>query len=499
MKPQNAYLVLDIGKTNKKFMVYDTSLKVLFSKSREIGVIKRDDIELEDVETLLEWLRKEIAAISKLYHFKTIAISGHGAAFALLNKNGDLCFPVISYTSKMEDAFFKDFTAEYGSHEKLLLETGTPDLGFINIGKGLHYLKTFHPEEYSQAKSFLFYTQYFSFLLTGKISLEYTYLGNHSYLWDFQKQAYSEFAVQVGIRHCLPENIQKPWEILGNLTQAWKEAWGIDYELPVTVGIHDSNGALLPYLLKGMENTVLLSTGSWCVGMLPAQPYQLSPEDIKANTFYNIDAWGRPLRTSIFTGGLEYSAYDVMFGKKDQSNLETLNKLIEESELFILPGLIKGTSVFPGCKPSIIYLGEVYTQDKMQKFIKANPDLKQQLYTAISVSLGIQAVELFKRLNVKPDGKVYLEGGFLKNDIWCETIMNIRNDLCFYSTNLQEASAFGAALTAVIAERGIEPMEAKNLFQMQAELMKPKSSLNFNAYVKKYFENLKRIGVNHAN
>ena len=90
-------------------MVYDTSLKVLFTNSREIGVIKSDDIELEDVDTLLEWLRKEISAISKQYHFKTIAISGHGAAFALLNKNGDLCFPVISYTSKMEDAFYQDF------------------------------------------------------------------------------------------------------------------------------------------------------------------------------------------------------------------------------------------------------------------------------------------------------------------------------------------------------------------------------------------------------
>ena len=499
MKPQNAYLVLDIGKTNKKILVYDTSLKLLQSKSIEIGVVKSKDIELEDVDTLLKWLAKEVSAISNLYRIKTISVSGHGGAFALLNKNDELCFPVMSYTSKMEDAFLEDFTAEYGSPEKLLQETGTPDFGFVNVGKGLHFLKTFHPEEYSQAKTFLFYTQYFSFLLTGKASLEYTYLGNHSYMWDFQKKSYSEFTEQVGVRHCLPEKIQKPWEVLGPLTHAWKDAWGINYDVSVTVGIHDSNGALLPYLLKGMENSALFSTGSVCVGMIPAIPYLLSPEDIRANTFYNIDVWGRPLRTSIFTGGLEYSAYDTMFGKKDQSDLETLNQFLEESNMFILPGLIKGTSVFPESIPAIIYQGEIYTQDKMQKFIKANPELKKLLYTALSVSLGIQSVELFKRLSIKAGGKVYLEGGFLKNSVWCETIMNIRNDLSFYSTNLLEASAFGAALTALVADRNIEPMEAASLFEIESELMKAKSSLNFNGYVKKYFENLKRIGVNNAN
>lgn len=499
MKQSDAYLVLDIGKTNKKFLVYDTSLKLLISKSIEIGVLKHDGIEAENVETLIKWLTEEISAISKSYRFKNIAISCHGAAFALLNKNDELCYPIMSYTSTMNDAFFKDFTAEYGSAEKLLQETGTPDLGFINIGKGLHYLKTFHPEEYATAKTFLFYPQYFGFLFTGKKSLEYTYLGNHSYLWDFQKQTYSDFSVQVGVRHCLPEKIQKPWENLGSLTQKWKDAWGFNYDIPVTVGIHDSNGALLPYLLKGMENSVLLSTGSWCVGMIPALPYKLSQEDISANTFYNIDSWGRPLRTSIFTGGLEYAAYDVMFGKKDLSSLESLNTLLETSELFILPGLIKGTSVFPGCTPSIIYRDEVINHSNMMKFIKANPELKQQLYTALSVSLGIQAVELFKRLNVKAEGKIYLEGGFLKNLVWCETIMNIRNDLKFYSTNLQEASAFGAALTALIADRKIEPTSASDLFSLQLDQMKAKLSLNFNGYVKKYFVNLKKIGVNHAN
>ncbi len=154
MKLLDAYLVLDIGKTNKKFLVYDTSLKLLLSKSIEIGIVKRDGIEIENVETLIHWLTQEISAISKSYHFKNIAISCHGAAFALLNKNDELCYPIMSYTSTMNDAFFKDFTAEYGSAEKLLQETGTPDLGFINIGKAvrvnLRGIKRRFPESFIQ-------------------------------------------------------------------------------------------------------------------------------------------------------------------------------------------------------------------------------------------------------------------------------------------------------------------------------------------------------------
>ncbi len=499
MKLQEAYLVLDIGKTNKKILVYDMALSLLHSKSVEIGIIKSDDLELEDIGSLLQWLGNEISIISKVYQFKTMAISCHGAAFALLDKKGALCFPIISYTSKMEDSFFADFSAEYGSPEKLLLETGTPDLGFINIGKGLHYLKTFRPEEYSLARTFLFYTQYLGYLLTNQKSLEYTYLGNHSYLWDFQKNTYSNFSQQVGIRHCLPEKIQKPWEVLGKLNQTWKKAFGIEYDLPVTVGIHDSNAALLPYLLKGMKNSVLLSTGSWCVGMIPALPFELSREDIEASTFYNIDSWGRPLRTSIFTGGLEYAAYDMMFGKKDTSSLEMLKRLLTENDLFILPGLIKGTCVFHGSVPAIIYKGEIVLLEKMPGFISNRQELKPLLYTAISVSLGIQAIELFKRLQVKSGGKIYIEGGFLKNEIWCETIMALRNDLSYFVTNLQEASAFGAGLTALIAERQIEPKDAADLFEMKSEQILPKLSLSFNLYQEKYIENLTKIGVNYVN
>jgi len=496
---QKAYLVLDIGKTNKKFLVYDLNLSLLYSKSIEIGVLNREDLELEDIGGLLNWLIREIFAISKKFYFQTLAISCHGAAFALLDKNGELCFPVISYTSTMEESFFEDFAAEYGNPDTLLLETGTPDLGFINIGKGLHYLKTFRPEEYALARTFLFYTQYLGYLFTGKTSLEYTYLGNHSYLWDFQKSVYSNFSKQVGIRHCLPEKVQKPWEILGKLNQTWKKTFGLDYDLPVTVGIHDSNAALLPYLLKGMQNSVLLSTGSWCVGMIPGQPYTLSDADIKANTFYNIDSWGRPLRTSIFTGGLEYAAYDAMFGRKNTSNVESLSFLLTANEVFILPGLIKGTCVFPGSVPAILYKEQVIFLDKMPEFIGSHPELIPLLYTAISVSLGIQTIELFKRLNVESGGKIFIEGGFIKNEIWCQTIMALRKDLSYFVTNLQEASAFGAGLTALIADRHIEPIDAASLFEMKAEPMSPKLSLSFVLYQKKYIENLTKIGVNYVN
>ena len=83
--------------------------------------------------------------------------------------------------------------------------------------------------------------------------------------------------------------------------------------------------------------------------------------------------------------------------------------------------------------------------------------------------------------------------------IWCETIMALRNDLRYFVTNLQEASAFGAGLTALIADRQIEPKDAIDLFEMQSELILPKLTLSFTDYQKKYVENLTKIGVNYVN
>lgn len=499
MEQKLAFLVLDVGKTNKKLLVYDQKLNVAWSSSCEIGVLQRDGLELEDVGTLLKWVSNEVKKVASQYHFLTFAISCHGAAFALVDKTNYLCHPVISYTSKVSDSFNKEFFDVYGNPDDLLRSTGTPDLGFINIGKALHYVKKFKPDAYAVTKTFLFYTQYLGFIFTGKKSLEYTYLGNHSYLWDFQKNEYSDFSKAVGIYEALPKNIQKPWEVLGNLTLEWKNAFGLSYDLPVTIGIHDSNAALLPYLIKGMNNAVLLSTGSWCVGMTPGQPYELSEADVRANTFYNIDCWGRPLRTSIFTGGLEYAAFDNMLGRNNQSDFKMLNDVLNDNDIFVLPGLIKGTGVFRDTLPAIVYKDRVIPEAEMETFINANAHLKDKIYTALNLSLGFQASELLKRLQVKENGKVYVEGGFLKNKFWLEILLNLRPDLQFFSTNLKEASAFGAALTALIASTKLTPEGTSNFFDLEFIKIEKSIVLKLENYQRKYYNLLTTTGVVYAN
>jgi sugar (pentulose or hexulose) kinase len=140
----------------------------------------------------------------------------------------------------------------------------------INVGKKLFFAKKHFPQGFARIDSILNYPQYFGYLFTGKKGAEPTYVGCHTYLFDFDKKEYSSVARKLGIVEKLPPVIARSWEVLGTVTPRVAAETGLPPDCVVTMGIHDSNSSLLPYLVKGHGNFVLNSTGTWCVAMHPA-------------------------------------------------------------------------------------------------------------------------------------------------------------------------------------------------------------------------------------
>lgn len=493
MLKKDVYLVLDVGKTNKKLFLYDESLQVVWSSCCEMDLLKQGGLEFEAVKQLLDWFADEVAKISLSYHFLAFVISSHGATFALLDEKDELCIPVLSYTSQVPEHYQTAFYANYGSEEELLRQTGTPDLGFINIGKALSFLSETQSSQFKKTKTFLFYPQYLAFLFTRVKSIEYTYLGNHSYLWDFVKGQYSSFSRQIGIDSSLPQEIQKPWDILGGFTQTWQDRLKIDYHVPILVGVHDSNAALFPYLLKGMKRTILLSTGSWCVGMRPDLPYEFSEADIASHVFFNIDCWGMPLKTSIFTGGLEYAYYAEQLQEQDPADLVLLQQVVLQENLFVLPGLIKGAGIFKDAVAAIIYKDRVIYQTEFKQFFQEHSELVQQVYTALNLSLAIQTDAVLTRLQAEEGANVYIEGGFLKNKVWLEALFNLRSELNFFASNLKEASAFGASLLAKMVIEKVSPEQLATQFELVLQKQTAKNQFSMSQYQNKFNHFLQTI------
>ena len=253
-----AIAVLDIGKTNKKLVIYNNELKQIDSIYSSFPTIKYEELDIEDIKGINSWFIEGLKTMGSKYLIKVISITTHGATGVCIDKEGSPSVPVVAYTNEVDDSFHDEFYKLAGDREELQVKTATAEVKpLINYAKLLYFLKNRFPEDFEKTDKILFYPQYFSYKLTGKIAADFTYAGCHSYLWDFKEWCWSDVASKLGILSKLPEDVNKPGDILGKISDVIVKKTKLDPDTIVTTGIHDSNSSLLPYLINGEENFIL--------------------------------------------------------------------------------------------------------------------------------------------------------------------------------------------------------------------------------------------------
>ena len=76
-------LIYDVGKTNKKILLFNEEYKVVFEKSQPFAETKDEDgFPCEDLQQLTGWLNESLAMVlaDNRFHVKAINFSGYGAA-----------------------------------------------------------------------------------------------------------------------------------------------------------------------------------------------------------------------------------------------------------------------------------------------------------------------------------------------------------------------------------------------------------------------------------
>jgi len=369
-----AIAVLDVGKTNKKLVIFDDNLNQIDSIFSSFPTIKYEDLDVEDIQGINTWFLDGLKNMGSKYPIKVISVTTHGAIGVCIDRKGDPSVPVVAYTNEVDDSFHDDFYDLVGSRDELQIKTATAEVKpLINYAKLLYFLKKRFPIDFEKTENILLYPQYFSFKLTGKISADITYAGCHSYLWNFKEWRWSDVADKLEILSKLPKNVNKPGDVLGKISNEIIEKTELDPETIVTTGIHDSNSSLLPYLINGEENFILNSTGTWCVVMHPTKKLSFTKEELGKTVFYNISANRDLVKTAIFMGGLEFETYtDILkkIHKRDdypELNLTLTEQILKESRDFILPGVVKGAGQFPDSEPRIVDNNKVFKLSEVQK------------------------------------------------------------------------------------------------------------------------------------
>ena len=198
--------IFDIGKTNKKFFLFDATYQEVYRKIKRFPEIEDDDgFPCDDLPAITQWMKETLEEAFKLPEFdiQYLNFSGHGASLVHVDENGRLVTPFYSYLKPFPEELKQKLFDQYGPEEKFLRETASPSLGMLNSGLQLYWLKHQKPEKYKQVKWSLHFPQFLSYLFTGIPVSDYTSIGSLTMLWDYSKMDYHQWVYHEGLNEKL--------------------------------------------------------------------------------------------------------------------------------------------------------------------------------------------------------------------------------------------------------------------------------------------------------
>jgi sugar (pentulose or hexulose) kinase len=412
----NNTLIFDIGKTNKKALVFDKDFQVIDEQQtvfEEIGDI--DGEPTDDVWEIESWMLKILRGYEKL-EISKINFATYGATLALMDAKGKLLATPFNYLKKIDPSLKQDFLDQNGGSSAFCTATAGPDLdNLLNSGFQLYWLKKTRPDLFKQIQTALHLPQYFSYLLTGQLASEYTSIGCHTMLWDFSKKDYHDWVKQ-GFEGILPK-IQ-PINTVFSPDSKLKTQ---NSKLKVGIGIHDSSAALIPYLKREKKPFLLLSTGTWSICLNPFNTEPLTAEEFEKDCLFYMRPDGANVKASrLFLGKIHDEAVEKLIAKFHQKAGAT-REIRFDNEIY--DKILRGP------------LDDKNAQNLVEHYHILIFDLIKIQVEKIKLAAGSVAFE-----------KIIIDGGFAKNNLYLTMLKRALPDVKIESSDMPQGTALGAAL-----------------------------------------------------
>ena len=422
-------LIFDVGKTNKKVLLFNEQYRLVFEESKKLEeTTDEDGFPCEDVSALTEWVKDSFDHLiqNKDFDIKAVNFSGYGASFVYLNKDLNVIPPLYNYLKPYTPALKKKFYKDYGGESLVSKQTASPVLGNLNSGMQLYRLKYEKPAIFEKIKYALHLPQYLSYILTSKLYSDITSIGCHTNLWNFQDKKYHEWVN----KECIAEKFP-------SILSYDKVADKINDQIPAGGGLHDSSSALIPYFISFHEPFVLLSTGTWCITINPFNNTMLSDYELDEDCLCYLSYEGKPVKASRLFAGYEHEQQVKRladFFGKPMDHYSTI-----KCDLQILAGLNKKIHV------------KTKTNDNRQsdfQFRKLDEfSSYEEAYHQLIADIMKQQVRstnlVLKGAHVK---RIFVDGGFSKNQIYMYLLAEAFPKIEVYAASVPQASALGAAL-----------------------------------------------------
>lgn len=425
--------IYDIGKTNKKLILFNEEFKVVYEAEEKFQETVDDDgFECDDIERIEVWVRESLSSLvnSDKYDLKAVNFTTYGATLVYLDENGKRLTPVYNYLKPIEERIAESLYKRHGGRDEFCRRTASPALGMLNSGLQPLWLKTVKPGIFGKVKHILHFPQYISYLITGKLYSEHTSIGCHTALWDFDNMNYHPWTKNHGLN--LPDPV--PVETTNEVPFDGKK-------ILVGIGIHDSSASLAPYFSSSKGNFLLMSTGTWCINMNPFNTEKLTADQLDKDCLCYMSITRQPVKSSrLFLGHLHETGLKIItdhFRKSD----DYYKKVKADTKLSSsLKTRLNGKKVFFQTGPYSRDLKEYIDLYEFNNFEEAYHQLMNELG-----DLTIEAVSMVLPENDASEN-IYITGGFSKNELFCKIISNAYPSKMVFTSEVANGSALGAAL-----------------------------------------------------
>jgi hypothetical protein len=407
--------VFDIGKTNKKVFLWNTSFEIVFEKQMQFAeVLDADKYPCEDLAAVQQWIVTTFTELCQMPEFELIGLnfSGYGASFVYVNRAGDPVAPLFNY---LKPVSFPFPYADFGGEAEFARKTASPILGNLNSGLQVYEatFQSFWPEVFKA----MHFPNYLASLFTGQLMSEITSIGCHTALWDFDLGQYHPWVNRIA-DHLAPIS-----------TASFIELDGIHYGF----GLHDSSAALVPYLRSVAEDFVLLSTGTWCIAMHPFNESPLTSDELAHDVLCYLQPNGKPVKASRLFGG---HFHEEQVARMEAHFGGSFADCRFSDRVFDLKPLA----------------ASVYVSAFAARDLAEFPDLASA-YDQFMVDLvGQQIFSLNLLLKDAPVKQLLVDGGFSKNEWYMRLLARALPDVAVFAAEVAQASALGAALMVYAGE-----------------------------------------------
>lgn len=437
MTKENSILIFDIGKTNKKAIVFDSVFHVIHEESTTfLELVDEEGFPCDDIHGITNWIKETAERLIKKENFNIHAInfSGYGASFVHLDSELKLTAPIYNYLKPFSDELKDKFFSAHSPMENILVETAGPFLGSLNSGLLLYAIKEIKPALYKRIKYSLHLPQYLSFIFTGKVFSDITSIGCHTMLWNFPENQYHQWVREEGIDEKLAPIENNPTTIEVEIQHK---------KIEVGIGIHDSSAALIPYTETEQEPFALISTGTWCITLNPFNQNPLTKSELESASLCYIQHNGKQVKAAqLFAGHIhEEGAKKIATYFKIEHGFYKKIKLDEnifDSTNELKAGLIiqKNASNFKESAFLSTDMAIFLDENEAYHYLMAEIVQQQRFSSALVIS----------NTDIK---KICVDGGFGKNELYMKLLAKAFSSYNVVAASMPQASSIGAAMVMV--------------------------------------------------